>query len=81
VIVIPRSEWKTFDEWNWIKRKEDFEQNAKQNLEMLFNFPHVSTAENLGKKDVALEVALLKIQGGEFDALDLNRCYSNILAP
>jgi len=70
VMVIPRNEWKTFDEWNWIKRKEDFEQNARQKLEMLFDFPHVSTAENTGKKDIALEVALLKIQGGEFNALD-----------
>jgi hypothetical protein len=70
VMVIPRSEWKSFDEWNWVNRKEDFEQSARQKLETLFNFPHVSTAENIGKKDVALEVALLKIQGGEFAALD-----------
>lgn len=70
VLVIPRNEWKTVDEWNWIRRKEDFEQEARQKLESLFNFPHVSTANNVGSKDLAIEVALLKIQGGEFDALD-----------
>ena len=34
------------------------------------HFCHVSTAVNIGKKDVALEVALLNIQGGEFNGLD-----------
>ncbi len=65
IVVVPRGEWETIDEQNWLgNRKVDFAQHARERLNELFDIPPVPQVDFLNKTDLALEIAVLKIQGG-----------------
>jgi len=70
LIVVPRSELRKIDEWGLFEN-EDLEEGLRNRLNDLFCLPHISSREEVRKNDLGLEVALVELQGGEFDAVSI----------
>ncbi len=65
IAVVPRNEFMKVDEWGILKG-ESLEDSIKVKLENLFSLPHISEKENVNDQDLALEIIVSKLQGGEF---------------
>lgn len=70
MVVAPREEFYKIDGWGLFK-SEDLEEGIRSKLEGLFSLPHISTCTDTKETDLALELVVLKVQGGEFHGLDL----------
>ena len=67
VVVAPRNEIKKIDQWGLFK-SEDLEEGIRTKIDGIFSLPHLDAREGEKKTDLALEVVILKVQGGEFES-------------
>ncbi len=70
LVVAPRGKFETWDSWGLFK-SEDLEGEIRSKLEGLFSLPTIDERSEPKKSDLALEVVVLKLQGGEFEFADL----------
>lgn len=68
IAVVPRSEFMKVDEWGLFKG-ESLEDSVKVKLENLFSLPHIPESNSVNDQDLALDIIVSKIQGGEFTSL------------
>lgn len=70
VVVAPRSEAKKIDQWGLFK-SEDLEDGIRRKLDEVFSLPQINSRQDFKKNDLALDVIILNIQGGELDGVGL----------
>lgn len=65
ILLIPREDWEKVDEISWFGLKRvDLESHVKNRITDVFSLPETPDPELLSPNDLALEIAILKIQGG-----------------
>ena len=69
MVVAPRDDFYKIDDWGLFK-SEDLEEGIRDKLDGIFSLPHISTRADAKKTDLALELMVLKVQGGEFESAD-----------
>ena len=70
--VVPRSDWEKIDEIGWTEYSViDIEEHTRQRLNSIFELPSIPSETELEDSDLALEIALLNVQGGVFTIFDL----------
>jgi len=67
LVVAPRDEISKIDEWGGFK-SVDLEGSAKERLIEIFQLHHVSQRVGVEKNDLALDVVVINLQGGEFSS-------------
>jgi hypothetical protein len=65
IVVVPRNEIMKIDEWGLFKG-ENLEDSVRVKLEYLFSLPSVHEYSTFNDGDLALEIIVTKLQGGEF---------------
>ena len=66
--IVPRNEFFKSDEWGLFKG-EDLEDSIKIKLEDLFSLPNVTKDQLVNDRDLALDIVVSKLQGGEFTSI------------
>lgn len=66
MVVAPRGEFEKMDSWGLFKG-EDLEEGIRGKLTDIFSLPHISSRVDRKENDLALEIVVLKVQGGEFE--------------
>ncbi|MDO3381202.1 hypothetical protein [Gilvimarinus algae] len=69
MLVASRDEFEKTDEWG-IFKSEDLEDGVREKLDGIFCLPPISTRQDSKKSDLALELVVLKVRGGEFEGVD-----------
>ncbi|MEI8608891.1 hypothetical protein P4S70_07570 [Enterovibrio sp. Hal110] len=65
IFVVPRGELTSSDEWGFLASAESFEESIRAELGEIFNLPHISTASEVTRRDLGLQVAVVGYRGGE----------------
>jgi hypothetical protein len=65
LVVAPRDEISKIDEWG-IFESIDLEGSARERLVEIFQLHHISERIGVEKNDLALDVVVINLQGGEF---------------
>ena len=78
LVVAPREEISKIDEWGMFK-SVDLEGSARQRLIEIFQLHHVSQRVGVEKNDLALDVIVINLQGGEFTGLQASDFFMPIL--
>ncbi|MGH1542047.1 MAG: hypothetical protein ACRBHB_16590 [Arenicella sp.] len=71
LVVSPRDEIKKIDQWGAFKY-EDLEAGIREKLNGLIQLPHISSRETIQENDLALEVVIINLQGGELGNFNLD---------
>ncbi|WP_444894399.1 hypothetical protein ACJJIW_13845 [Microbulbifer sp. JMSA004] len=66
MIVVSQNEFSKIGAWGAFKG-EDLEAGIRHRLVEIFSLPHISSRIEPKSNDLALEVVVLKVRGGEFD--------------
>lgn len=70
VVVAPRNEVKKIDQWG-LFQSEDLEEGIRAKINGIFSLPYLDERDGEKKSDLALEVVILKVQGGELESATL----------
>tara|TARA_R110002050_G_scaffold71671_3_gene154068 strand:+ start:807 stop:1331 length:525 start_codon:yes stop_codon:yes gene_type:complete len=72
IFVVPRTDWETMDESGWNDASAiDIEEHTRKRLNSVFELPSIPCDTELEDNDLALEIALLNVQGGVFTIFDI----------
>ena len=71
IVVVPGNEIMKLDEWGMFKG-ENLEDSVKCKLEDLFSLPLVQEYDSFNDNDLALEIIVTKLQGGEFSSAQIS---------
>lgn len=71
IVVVPRNELKRFDEWGFFKG-EPLDDEIREKFEQLFSLPRIPEGKAVNDTDLALEIVVPNIQGGEFTSAQIS---------
>ncbi len=70
--VVPRTDWEKMDESGWNDSSTiDIEEHTRQRLNSVFELPAIPSDTELEGNDLAIEIALLNVQGGVLTIFDI----------